>query len=99
MSTLNNNSVPVQVTEPILQTESDWETWIIVVESLAGDQWKYINPSVANPPQLSKPDEPDPQDFGGTTYANVPANQRNAWLSINELYFKRIKQYEKEKAK
>ena len=81
----------------ILTSPEDWEAWILIVKTLAGDSWQYIDPSTTI--ALDQPQKPQPSDFGGTNSSNVDPNQRADWLEFNKLYHQELKGYEREKAR
>jgi len=83
----------------ILTSPEDWEAWILVVKTLAGDSWRYINPSSTTAIALDEPEKPQPSDFGGTSSSNIDPNQRADWLEFNKLYHQELKEYERKKAR
>ena len=83
----------------ILTAPEDWETWILIVKTLAGDSWKYIDPSSTTTIVLDQPEKPQPSDFGGTNTSNIAPDQRAHWIEFNNLYHRQLKEYEREKAR
>jgi len=50
----------ITVTPVILEEEKDWLPWIEVIQTVTGDLWDFVNPSVslANLKRLEEPTEP-----------------------------------------
>jgi hypothetical protein len=69
------------------------------VKTYAGDSWQYIDPSSLAATTLQRPQRPQPTDFGGTNASNIAADQRQQWLDFNTLYYRELKEYEREKSK
>ena len=82
----------------ILTSPDDWEAWILIVKTLAGDSWRYINPSTTVV-ALDEPEKPQPSDFGGTNTSDIDPNQRAYWIEFNNLYYQQLKEYERKKAR
>jgi len=81
----------------ILRDTHDWEAWILIVKTLAGDSWRYINPT--STAVLEEPQKPQPTDFGGTNSSNIDPDQRVHWIEFSNLYYRELKEYERKKAR
>jgi len=83
----------------ILKGTEDWEAWILIVKTLTGDSWRYIDPSSATAITLDEPQKPQPSDFGGTNTSDIALDQRAQWIEFNNIYYRELKEYERKKAR
>lgn len=89
------------ITETILATSADWETWFLVVKRLAVNIncWDCIDSDNDNPVILEEPDKPGPADYNSPdgTFESVPTNMRSRFLDANKMFHDEMKEYRSRK--